>query len=222
MDSLANCVLQQQRIMSIRVSIVEDDRLVRESLAILINGTDDLRCAGAYATAEEALANVAGDRPNVVMMDINLPGMSGMDCARKIKQMLPEAQILMLSMFEDDEKVFHSLMAGASGYLAKHTPPADILKAIIDIHRGASPMSPKVSRTVVRHFHRLQAAHPEGESLSKREREVLELLSKGYRYKEIAGALSIGFETVRSHIKHIYEKLGVGSRTEAVVKHLGA
>jgi DNA-binding NarL/FixJ family response regulator len=206
--------------MSIRVSIIEDDRQVRESMAILINGAQNLSCIGTHASAEEALEGIPADNPDVVLMDINLPGMSGVECARKLKSLLPKLQILMLTMYEDDENVFCSLMAGASGYLVKRTSPADILKAIEDISRGAAPMSPKIARTVVEHFHNLKPASPESESLSKREREILDLLAKGCRYKEIADLLSIGFETVRSHVKHIYDKLHVHSRTEAVVKHL--
>jgi DNA-binding NarL/FixJ family response regulator len=208
--------------MPIRVSIIEDDRQVRESLAILINGAQNLVCVGTHATAEDALEKVANEKAEVVLMDINLPGMSGVDCARTLKGSLPKSQILMLTMYEDDENVFRSLMAGASGYLVKRTSPADILKAIEDIASGAAPMSPKIARTVVEHFHHWQAAQPKSEGLSKREREILDLLAQGCRYKEIADSLSIGFETVRSHVKHIYDKLQVHSRTEAVVKHLAA
>lgn len=207
-------------IMPITVAIVEDDRRVRESLAVLINGAENLRCVSTHASGEEALAAAPPKKPDVVLMDINLPGMSGIECVRKLKQQLPKTQILMLTMYEDDEKVFQSLVAGASGYLVKRTSPAELLKAIEEVHSGASPMSGKIARSVVEYFHKLQSAAPAEEYLSRREQEILNLLAQGYRYKEIAGALSISFETVRSHLKNIYDKLHVHSRTEAVVKYL--
>jgi DNA-binding NarL/FixJ family response regulator len=205
----------------ISVSIVEDDQRVRESLAVLINGADNIRCLATYATGEAALEEVIRKKPDVILMDINLPGMSGIECVRKLKAQMPKLQVLMLTMYEDDEKVFQSLVAGASGYLVKRTSPAELLKAIEEVHSGASPMSGKIARTVVEYFQTLQSAKPQQEYLSKREEEILALLVKGYRYKEIAEALSIGFETVRSHLKNIYDKLHVHSRTEAVVKYLG-
>ena len=205
----------------ISVAIVEDDQRVRESLGVLVNGADNLRCVSTYATGEAALEELARKKPDVVLMDINLPGMTGIECVRKLKAQLPKLQVLMLTMYEDDEKVFQSLVAGASGYLVKRTSPAELLKAIEEVHSGASPMSGKIARTVVEYFQTLQHAKPQQEYLSKREEEILGLLVKGYRYKEIAEALSIGFETVRSHLKNIYDKLHVHSRTEAVVKYLG-
>lgn len=206
--------------MPIRVSIVEDDRRVRESLAILISGDENFQCVSTHGTAEEALADLPQARPDVVLMDINLPRMSGIECVRKLKAQLPKLQILMLTMYDDDEKVFQSLVAGASGYLVKRTSPAELLKAIGEVHGGASPMSGKIARTVVEYFQKLQNVTSQQEYLSKREEDILDLLVKGYRYKEIADALSISFETVRSHLKNIYEKLHVHSKTEAVVKYL--
>jgi DNA-binding NarL/FixJ family response regulator len=206
--------------MPINVSIVEDDSRIRESMAILINGADNIRCISAHATAEEALSQIVLKKPDVVLMDINLPKMSGIECVRKLKALLPKLQILMLTMYEDDDQVFQSLMAGASGYLVKRTSPGEILEAIKEVHSGASPMSGKIARTVVEYFQKQQAASPEQEQLSRREREILDLLVKGYRYKEIADTLLISFETVRSHLKNIYDKLHVHSRTEAVVKYL--
>ncbi|HEY1788208.1 MAG TPA: response regulator transcription factor [Verrucomicrobiae bacterium] len=206
--------------MSISVAIVEDDRRVRESLSVLINGTEDLRCVSAHSSGEEALEDIVFKKPDVVLMDINLPGMSGVDCVRKLKAQLPKVQILMLTMYEDDEKVFQSLVAGASGYLVKRTSPSELLNAIHEVYTGASPMSGKIARTVVEYFHKHKEASPHEESLSRREEEILRLLAKGYRYKEIADALAISFETVRSHLKNIYDKLHVRSRTEAVVKYL--
>ncbi len=204
----------------ITVSIVEDDQRVRESLAVLINGAENVRCITTYGTGETALADIPAKKPDVVLMDINLPGMSGIECVRKLKGQMPKLQVLMLTMYEDDEKVFQSLVAGASGYLVKRTSPAELLKAIDEVYSGASPMSGKIARTVVQYFQSLQSAAPQQEYLSKREEEILNLLVKGYRYKEIADALAISFETVRSHLKNIYDKLHVHSRTEAVVKYL--
>jgi DNA-binding NarL/FixJ family response regulator len=206
--------------MTIKVSIVEDDERIRESLAILINGTANLRCLSTHGSGEEALAQIGALQPDVVLMDINLPKMSGIECVRQLKTRLPKLQVLMLTMYEDDEQVFQSLVAGASGYLLKRTPPAELIQAIEEIHAGASPMSGKIARTVVEYFQKLQGRGPEEEQLSPREREILDLLAKGYRYKEIADTLAVGFETVRSHLKNIYEKLHVHSRTEAVVKYL--
>lgn len=204
----------------INVSIIEDDQRVRESMAVLINGAENVRCVSSYATGEAAVEDIVRKKPDVVLMDINLPGMSGIECVKKLKAQLPKLQVLMLTMYEDDEKVFQSLVAGASGYLVKRTSPAELLKAIEEVHSGASPMSGKIARTVVQYFQTLQRKEPQQEYLSKREEEILGLLVKGYRYKEIADALSIGYETVRSHLKNIYEKLHVHSRTEAVVKYL--
>jgi DNA-binding NarL/FixJ family response regulator len=204
----------------IKVSIVEDDNRIRESLAVLIDGGENIRCISTHPSAEEAIAQIPLKQPDVVLMDINLPKMSGIDCVRKLKTLAPKLQILMLTMYEDDDLVFQSLMAGASGYLVKRTSPAELLQAIEEVHSGASPMSGKIARTVVEYFQKLQSSSPQDENLSKREQEILDLLVKGYRYKEIADALSISFETVRSHLKNIYDKMHVHSRTEAVVKYL--
>jgi DNA-binding NarL/FixJ family response regulator len=209
-----------QHDMPITVSIVEDDRRVRESLSVLINGAENTRCVSTYPNAEEALDGIAAEKPDVVLMDINLPGMSGIECVRKMKAQMPKVQILMLTMYEDDENVFQSLVAGASGYLVKRTSPSELLNAIQEVHSGSSPMSGKIARTVVEYFQKQQGAATHEEPLSKREQEILNLLAKGYRYKEIADTLSISFETVRTHLKNIYEKLHVHSRTEAVVKFL--
>ncbi|HTI98972.1 MAG TPA: response regulator transcription factor [Dongiaceae bacterium] len=206
--------------MRIKVSIVEDDQQIREGMAFLINSSETAECVSAYSTGEEALRQIPTVRPQVVLMDLNLPQMSGIDCTRKLKALLPEVQVLILTMYEDSEQVFNSIMAGASGYLVKRTPPAKILEAIQEIHTGASPMSGRIARMMVEHFRNLKRAAPELENLSKREAEVLELLAKGYRYKEIADALSVGFDTVRSHLRSIYDKLHVHSRTEAVAKYL--
>lgn len=205
----------------IKVAIVEDDNRIRESLAVLIDGTENIRCASTHRTAEEAIAQIPITKPDVVLMDINLPGISGIDCARQLKTAMPSLQILMLTMYENSQQVFESLKAGASGYLVKRTSPAEIVKAIEEVHAGASPMSGKIARAVVEYFQGWEPKSSPQHHLSPRETEILDLLVKGYRYKEIADALSIGFETVRFHLKNIYEKLHVHSRTEAVVKYLG-
>lgn len=206
----------------IQVSIVEDDNRIRESLTVLIDGTENIRCVSAHRTAEEALRQIPLKKPDVVIMDISLPEMSGIECVKQLKTLRPQLQILMLTMYENSQQVFESLKAGASGYLVKRTSPAEILKAIEDVHGGASPMSGKIARAVVEYFQSLeQKPSPSAPHLSPREKEILDLLVKGYRYKEIADALSISFETVRFHLKNIYEKMHVHSRTEAVVKYLG-
>src|SRR5579872_6052625 len=155
-------------------------------MTVLINGADNVRCIATYATGEAAVDDVFRKKPDVVLMDINLPGMSGIECVKKLKAQLPKLQVLMLTMYEDDEKVFQSLVAGASGYLVKRTSPAELLKAIEEVHSGSSPMSGKIARTVVEYFHKQQGAAAPHEPLSRREEEILGLLAKGYRYKEIA------------------------------------
>lgn len=206
--------------MSISVSIVEDDDGIRESFAVLIEGSPGFRCLSTHANAEEALRQIPAKAPDVVLMDINLPRMSGIECVQKLRSMMPRLHVLMLTMYEDSELIFKSLAAGASGYLLKRTPPAKLLEAIDEVHRGASPMSGKIARVVVQYFHNLRPQSTEHELLTSRENEILELLAKGYRYKEIADQLKISFDTVRSHLRNTYEKLHVHSRTEAVVKYL--
>ncbi len=206
--------------MRIKVSIVEDDREISEGMAFLINSSETAVCISTHPTAEEALKQIPILKPNVVLMDIKLQQMSGIDCTRKLKGLLPQVQILMLTMYEDSELVFNSILAGASGYLVKRTPPAKVLEAIQEISNGASPMSGRIARMMVEHFRNMKRAAPQLENLSKREQEVLELLAKGYRYKEIADQLTMSFDTVRSHLRSIYDKLHVHSRTEAVAKFL--
>lgn len=206
--------------MPINVSIVEDDSGVRESLAALISGTPGFRCTGAYPNAEMALKQFDRNPPEVVLMDINLPRMSGIECLARLKSLQPKLQILIFTVHEDSKEIFEALMAGASGYLLKETPPAEILEAITDVHRGGSPMSSQIARKVVDYFQRKGHAAENFQTLSQREMEVLMHLAKGYRYKEIADLLSISVLTVRSHLQRIYEKLHVRSRTEAVIKFL--
>jgi DNA-binding NarL/FixJ family response regulator len=206
--------------MPIKVAIVEDDTRIRESLAVLLNGSDEFSCAGAYPNAEAALKQMPQQWPDVVLMDINLPGMSGIECVAKLKELRPALHIIMLTICADDEEIFDSLRKGASGYLIKKTPPAKILEAIADVHSGGAPMSSAIARRVVQYMRQEPASPGKPENLSKREYEILGYLAKGYQYKEIADVLSISLLTVSTHIKNIYEKLHVHSRTEAVVKFL--
>ena len=206
--------------MPITVCIIEDDDWIRDNLAARIRQSDGFACLGAYRTGEEAIARVPGLAPNVILMDINLPKMNGIECVRQLKGLLPSAQILMLTVYEDSDKIFNSLLAGASGYLLKRTPQAEILEAIAEVHRGNSPMTGHIARKVVQFFNQRGTKEGALEKLSKREREVLEHLARGVPYKEIASELLVSIDTVRVHIKGIYSKLHVHSRGEAVAKYL--
>jgi DNA-binding NarL/FixJ family response regulator len=208
--------------MTISVSIVEDDAGVRATLAKLIDGSPGFRCLSQHPTAEHALQEIPKANPNVVLMDINLPGLSGVDCVRRLKPLLPQTQVIMLTVYQNTEHIFNALAAGASGYLLKQTPPAELLAAIRDVHGGGSPMSSHIARKIVQSFQRpALAARLETHSLSPREAEVLDLLAKGYLYKEIADKTGLTYATVHTHIRHIYEKLHVRSRAQAVARHLG-
>ena len=206
--------------MVIKVSIIEDDDWIRENLASRIGQTEGFSCGGAYRTGEEALAKLPACAPDVALMDINLPKMNGLECVRQLKGLIPAAQILMLTVYEDSDKIFNSLLAGASGYLLKRTPQAEILEAIADVHRGNSPMTGHIARKVVQFFNQRGGVGPDLEKLSTREREVLEHLARGSPYKEIASVLAMSIDTVRAHIKGIYGKLHVHSRGEAVARFL--
>ena len=202
-----------------KVALVEDNSGVRESLSVLINGTPGFACGGSYANAEAALKHLPANWPDIVLMDINLPQMSGIDCVARLKAQRPGLHVLMLTVHVDSELIFKSLKAGAGGYLIKQSSPAEILEAMCDILRGGAPMTNTIARKVVLFFQQ-PAAADETACLTKRELEILTQLAEGYQYKEIADTLSINVLTVRTHIHHIYEKLHVRSRTEAVVKFL--
>jgi DNA-binding NarL/FixJ family response regulator len=206
-------------IVDITVCIVEDDGELRESMMNYIQDAPGFACLGGYASAEEALREIPGQKPEVVLMDINLPEMKGTECVGKLKTLAPSTQVLMFTVYEDSDQVFEALVAGASGYMVKSTQPEKVLEAIREVHAGGSPMSSHIARKVVKYFHQ---APPKDEmaNLSKREEEVLHLLSQGYLYKEIADNLSISIDTVRKHLSSIYGKLHVHSRTDAVVKYL--
>jgi DNA-binding NarL/FixJ family response regulator len=206
--------------MRIKVSIVEDNRGTRESLSELLGRAPTLCCVGAHPNGEEALKRIPSEQPDVVLMDINLPGMSGIECVARLKQSLPQTQVLMLTTYEESDLIFDSLRRGASGYLLKNMPPAELIQAIEQVHAGGSPMSMQIARKVVSHFQRIKQPSSEVEQLTRREQEILGLLAKGYLYKEIADQLGISLSTVRAHLHTIYEKLHVQSRTEAVVKFL--
>lgn len=206
--------------MSIAVSIVEDDARVRASLAKLIDSSPGYRCVSQHSSAEDALQEIPKIKPNVALMDINLPGINGVECARRLKPQLPSTQIIMLTVYQNTEHIFNALAAGATGYMLKQTPPSELLSAIREVHEGGSPMSGHIARKIVQSFQQPAAISEEAQSLSPREAEVLQLLAKGYLYKEIAEAMKVTYATVHTHIRHIYEKLHVRSRTEAVAKHL--
>ena len=206
--------------MPITVSIVEDNRGTRESLVELCNETSTLRCVSAYATGEAAVRQIPADKPEVALVDINLPGMNGIECVARLKALMPPLQILMLTTYAETDLIFNSLRAGASGYLLKNRPAAELIQAVEQVHAGGAPMTMQIARKLVDHFHQTRQSASDLENLTKREQEILALLSKGFLYKEISDNLGIGITTVRTHLKHIYEKLHVQSRTEAAVKFM--
>jgi RNA polymerase sigma factor (sigma-70 family) len=206
--------------MAITVSIVEDSDKLRETFTRVLDRADGFRCVSQYANAEDALKDLPQAKPDVVLMDINLPGMNGVECVRQLKKIAPEIQVMMLTVYEDTENIFDALAAGASGYMLKRTAGKELLEAIQEVKRGGSPMTTHIARKVVQSFQRSAAAEAQTESLSEREQQVLDLLSQGLIYKEIAEKLGISYETVHTYIRRIYEKLQVRTRTEAVAKFL--
>lgn len=207
--------------MPISVAIVEDDRAVRASLAGILERAADCRCVGAYGSAEEALRELPPLRPDVVLMDINLLALSGIECVRQLSQIAPTTRILMLTVREDPDCLFNSLAAGACGYLLKPIRAAQLVAAVKDVYGGGSPMTSNIARKVVQSFKQTAAPRNETEKLSPREQGVLDALSKGYSYKETADLLGISYSTVHTHIERIYQKLHVQSRGQAVAKYLG-
>ena len=205
----------------IQVSVVEDSESLRSGLATLLDDAPDLHCRSTCADAEEALERLPADAPDIVLMDIRLPGMSGIECVTRLVALMPKVRILMLTAYEDSEDIFQSLAAGAHGYLVKSTAPEQLLDAIREVAAGGSPISGSVARKMVAFF-RTQPAVPGGvAALAPREREVLKLLADGCPYKEIAAAMQVSLGTVRTYIERIYEKLHVHNRTDAVVRFLG-
>ncbi|MFQ5569359.1 MAG: response regulator [Rhodothermales bacterium] len=206
--------------MAIRIGVIEDQTKVREGLALIIDASEGYECLGRWGTAEAALEDLETLDLDVVLMDIGLPGMSGIEATSLLKARRAEVQVMMLTVYEDDDRIFESLRAGASGYILKKTPPTDLLDAIRDLHEGGSPMSGEIARRVVEAFRRPAVSREVQEKLTLREQEILALLVQNYRYREIADQLYISVDTVRTHIRHIYEKLHVHSRAEAVMKYM--
>ncbi|OJW04807.1 MAG: response regulator transcription factor [Chitinophagaceae bacterium] len=209
---------------AISVCIVDDNRDLRNALEEIISMSDGYECIGTLGTAEEAINEIPVMEPDVVLMDINLGGTeSGIDCVKILKQQVPATNFMMCTVYEEDEKIFEALSAGASGYILKKTAPARLLEAIRELYQGGAPMSSQIARKVVAAFQNKSGATKDSEldELSTREKEILEQLSKGLMYKEIAAELFISPETVRKHVYHIYEKLHVTNRIEAVNKYFG-
>lgn len=205
--------------MNINVGIIEDERQIREGIATLINGSEGFSCLYTFDNCEDAINTIPSLHLDVILVDIYLPGKSGIDCIKELKPLCPKTQFVIFTSFEDTESVFSSLKAGATGFLTKTTQPVKILDAITDVYKGGSPMSSHIARKVVTSFQSADHNHAtELKKLSTREKEILDMLSKGYRYKEIANQLCLSTETVRTHIRNIYEKLQVNSRTEALNK----
>ena len=205
----------------ITISIVEDLTEVRESLENLVRGSDDFLLLSTYSNAEQAQNKIPKEQPQIVIMDINLPGISGIDCIRRIKNVCPNTQFMMYTIFEDDDKVFEALEAGASGYLLKKTPKEKIMEALLELYEGGSPMSTQIARKVIKSFQQKNQFSSESNLLTPKQKEVLELLSKGFLYKEISEKLKISLNTVKQHIHKTYLKLHVCNRTEALIKVYG-
>ena len=209
-----------EEVSTITVSVVEDDPEIREHLGWLLSGEGGVRCVSSHGSAEDALRLLPTLAPQVVLMDINLPGMTGIECIPRLKSILPATQVIMLTVHEDSDSIFQALQSGATGYLLKRAPSTEILAAIREIVRGGAPMTSNIARKVVQFVSGWSKAAPELGALTARETEVLQLLAKGYLYKEIASELSIQVNTVQNHIRAIYEKLHVHTRTDAVLKYL--
>jgi DNA-binding NarL/FixJ family response regulator len=207
-------------IVALKVAIVEDQPRIRESLRILIGGTDGFRCTGEFESMEDALAKIAGDLPDVALVDIGLPGMNGVDGIRELKKSYPGLTVLMLTVYDDDKRIFDALCAGACGYLLKKTPPARLLECLQEAAGGGAPMSPEVARRVVSLFREIRPPEDAGCQLTPHEIRLLKLLVEGHNYKTAAAELNLSINTIRFHMKSIYEKLQVHSKSEAVAKGL--
>jgi DNA-binding NarL/FixJ family response regulator len=207
--------------MLIKISLVEDYAQVREMLAKTFNEAPGMSCVSAHATGEEAVRELPVAKPDVALVDIHLPGMNGIECVAKLKAQLPKLSILMLTRYEQNDLIFNSIRAGASGYLLKNTARAELIQAVEQVHAGGAPMTMQIARKVLDHFRQIQKPSADVDKLTPREHEVLALLAKGCLYKEISDALGISINTMRSHLKVIYEKLHVHSRTEAALKYAG-
>ena len=204
----------------ITVSIVDDKKELCQSIAVFVNGAPGFRCVSMYHSAEAALEHLPQDRPDVVLMDIHLTGMSGIECVERLKMMVPEMLVMMLTVYEDTDQIFKALAAGASGYMLKRLTPGKLLEAIREVHGGGSPMSSPIARKVVASFQRAGRTDGEKTHLSSREQMVLDCFAKGLTYKQTADQLSISIDTIRTYVRRVYEKLHVQSRTEAVAKYM--
>ena len=207
--------------MPIKIAIVEDNAGMRASVALLLNQAPGMRCVSTYASAEAAVRDLPLQKPDVALVDIHLPGMNGIECVAKLKAQLPQLQVLMLTRYEQSDMIFDSIRAGASGYLLKGTPADELIRAVEQVYSGGAPMTMQIARKVMDHFRQIQQPASDVEKLTPREQEVLTLLAKGYFYKEIADQLDITINTLRTHLRAVYEKLHVHSRTEATVKFFG-
>lgn len=203
-----------------RVSIVEDDRDLREAMSLMIQFTDNYQLVSAFQNAEEAIEKLKDSEVDAVLMDINLPGDSGIECVKKLKVLLPKVLFLMCTSYEDDDKIFHSLKAGASGYILKTDGPVKMINALDELFEGGSPMTSSIARKVVASFSKVNINDANVETLTSREKEILDSLARGKMNKEVANELEISLGTVRKHIQHIYEKLHVNTRVEAVNLYL--
>ncbi len=210
--------MDEQTGKTIRVAIIEDRREIREGLTMLINGTDGFLCTGSYGSMEEALSKISLQPPDLVLMDIGLPGMSGIEGLRILKERHPEMLLLMLSIYDDDERIFDAMCAGASGYLLKKTPPARLLESLREVVSGGAPMSPEVARRVIELFREIRPPERADYDLTPHETRLLKLLVEGHNYKTAAAELNVSVHTVSFHLRSIYEKLQVHSKSEAVAK----
>lgn len=201
-----------------RIAIVEDSRVIRESLAEFVQADPEFACVCTCATAEEALENIPKHKPDIVLMDIQLPKLSGIDCTAQLKQLLPSVQVIMVTVYEDTDRIYRALRAGACGYLLKRCPRPELLAAIRDVQQGGAPMSREIARKVIESFQQPVKAAAQVEDLSSRERQILELLAQGFANKEIAEQIGLSETTVRWHLRHVYHKLHVRSRTAAAFK----
>jgi DNA-binding NarL/FixJ family response regulator len=204
----------------ISISVVDDEKKLCQSIASFLNNSPGFRCVSVYGSAQAALQHLPKDKPDVVLMDINMAGMDGIECVRHLKVSMPQLQIMMLTVYEDTEQIYKALAAGATGYLLKRLEPDELLQAIRDVQAGGSPMSNSIARKVVASFQEASRFGGEQNPLSAREQMVLDCLAKGLAYKQIGDELNISINTIRTHLRHIYEKLHVQSRTEAVAKYL--
>jgi DNA-binding NarL/FixJ family response regulator len=203
----------------ISISIVDDEAELRQSISTFLNNSPGFRCVSSYGNGEDALRHLPTDKPDVILMDINMKGMNGIECVRQLKTVAPQIQIMMLTVYQDTKQIFEALAAGATGYLLKRLPPEKLLEAITEVNEGGGPMSGFIARKVIASFQKVQTSGKFCD-LTTREQMVLDCLAKGITYKQIASELNISLATIRTHIRHIYEKLQVHSRTEAVVMYL--